>query len=52
MKEIIQVQGMSCTSSVNSIEGSVGEVTVEFDNAQTTVALVKATIEEQGYNVI
>lgn len=67
MKEIIQVLGMSCTSCINSIEGSVGkltgvssvkvdvsrgEVTVEFDNAQTTLTLIKETIKEQGYNVI
>lgn len=58
MRGLMQVQGMSCTSCVNSIEGGVGklivassvkvdvcggEVAVEFDNAQRT---------EEGYNVI
>jgi len=67
MKEIMQVRGMSCTSCINSIEGSIGkltgvfsvkvdvsggEVTVEFDNAQISLVLIKETIEEQGYNVI
>ena len=67
MKEVLNVQGMSCNSCVNSIEGSVGKlvgvssvkvdvaggkVTVEFDNGQETLALIKEKIEEQGYNVI
>ena len=67
MKEVLDVQGMSCNSCVNSIEESVGElagvssvkvdvaggeVTVEFDNGQETLALIKETIEEQGYDVI
>lgn len=58
MRGLMQVQGMSCTSCVNSIEGGVGkligvssvkvdvcgdEVVVEFDNAQRT---------EEGYNVV
>lgn len=67
MKETLKVQGMSCNHCVNSIEGSVGqlagvssvkvdlsngEVTVEFDNQQTTLDQIKETIEEQGYDVV
>ncbi|KMY52533.1 copper resistance protein CopZ [Bacillus sp. FJAT-27231] len=67
MKETLKVQGMSCNHCVNSIEGSVGqlagissvnvnlskgEVTVEFDNQQTTLDKIKETIEDQGYDVV
>lgn len=67
MKETLKVQGMSCNHCVNSIEGNVGqlagvssvkvdlnagEVTVEFNNEQTTVDQIKETIEEQGYDVV
>ncbi|MFA8439798.1 copper chaperone CopZ [Pueribacillus sp. YX66] len=66
MKETIKVQGMSCNHCVNSVEGSVGklagvssvkvnlqagEVSVEFDNKQTTLEKIKETIEEQGYDI-
>lgn len=66
MKETIKVQGMSCNHCVNSVEGNVGkltgvssvkvnlqagEVSVEFDNEQTTLEQIKETIEEQGYDV-
>lgn len=66
MKETIKVQGMSCNHCVNSVEGSLGklagvssvkvnlqagEVSVEFDNEQTTLEQIKETIEEQGYDV-
>ena len=52
MKDTLKVQGMSCNHCVNSIEGSVGELTgvssvkvnlgngevsVEFDNEKTTL---------------
>lgn len=65
MKEVLKVEGMSCGHCVNSIESSVGEltgvssvkvdlakndVTVEYDNAET-LKQVKATIEDQGYDV-
>lgn len=67
MKEVLNVQGMSCNSCVNSIEGSVGQltgvssvqvdvaggkVTVEFDDTPETLAIIRETIEEQGYDVI
>ena len=66
MTETIKVQGMSCNHCVHSVEGSVGkpagvssvkvnledgEVSVEFDNEQTTLEKIKETIEEQGYDV-
>lgn len=65
MKEVLKVEGMSCSHCVNSIELSVGalngvssvkvdlannEVTVEYDNAET-LKEIKETIEEQGYEV-
>lgn len=67
MKETLKVQGMSCNHCVNSVEGSVGqlsgvssvkvnlkdgEVIVEFDNQQTTINQIKETIEEQGYGIV
>lgn len=66
MKEVLKVEGMSCNHCVNSIETSVGElegvssvkvdldkadVTVEFDEAETTLAQIKETIEDQGYDI-
>ncbi|MBO0587730.1 MULTISPECIES: copper chaperone CopZ [unclassified Sporosarcina] len=67
MKDIVKVQGMSCNHCVGSIEGSVGnltgvssvkvdlgsgEVSVEFDNQETTLDQIKETIEEQGYDIV
>ncbi len=66
MKEIVKVEGMSCNHCVNSIESNVGEldgvslvhvsldegnVTVEFDEAKVSLAQIKETIEEQGYDI-
>ncbi|WP_203248027.1 copper chaperone CopZ [Sporosarcina beigongshangi] len=66
MKEILKVEGMSCNHCVNSIETSVGELTgvsavkvdlsskevaVEFDGA-ATLAQIKETIEDQGYDLV
>ena len=66
MKEVLKVEGMSCGHCVNSIETSVGELTgvsavavdlsnkhvsVEFDNA-STLAQIKETIEEQGFDLV
>lgn len=66
MKEILKVEGMSCNHCVNSIETYVGilagvsavkvdlnnnEVSVEFDNA-ATLAQIKETIEDQGYDLV
>lgn len=62
----LNVQGMSCGHCVKAIEGSVGElegvnkvnvkldealVDVSFDETQVTSAVIKETIEEQGYDV-
>lgn len=66
VKEVLKVEGMSCNNCVNAIETNVGElagvtsvkvdlgskeVAVEFDNA-ATLAQVKETIEDQGYDLI
>lgn len=66
MKEVLKVEGMSCNHCVNSVETNVGEiagvstvkadltnkeVSVEFDNA-ATLAKIKETIEEQGYDIV
>lgn len=62
----LQVQGMSCGHCVNSIEGSVGELTgvasvkvhlgegkveVAFDANKVSLENIKNTIEEQGYDI-
>lgn len=67
MKEILKVQGMSCGHCVNSIESSVGElagvssvkvelgsgeVSVAFENEETTLDQIKEVIEDQGYDII
>lgn len=66
MKEVLKVEGMSCNHCVNSVETNVGElagvsavkvdlknkeVAVEFDNA-ATLAQIKETIEDQGYDLV
>ena len=66
MKETLKVEGMSCNHCVNSIETSVGElngvstvnvnldqgdVTVEFDETKISLAQIKETIEDQGYDI-
>lgn len=67
MKDVVKVQGMSCNHCVNSVEGTVGnltgvssvkvnldsgEVAVEFDNEKITLDQIKETIEEQGYDIL
>lgn len=62
----LNVQGMSCGHCVKAVESSVNElngiesvnvnledakVTVAFDDAQVSVAQIKETIEDQGYDV-
>ncbi|WP_172372807.1 copper chaperone CopZ [Sporosarcina jiandibaonis] len=66
MKEVLKVEGMSCNHCVNSIETSVGELTgvsavkvdlgnkevsVEYSD-EATLAKVKETIEDQGYDLV
>ena len=65
-KTTLHVEGMSCGHCVNSIEGSVGKlngvkevkvnlesgtVDVEFNNNEVTLAIIKETIDDQGYDV-
>ena len=62
----LNVAGMSCGHCVNAIEGSVGKlegvqsvkvhlesgkVDVAFDENQVTLAEIKETIDDQGYDV-
>lgn len=63
---VISVAGMSCQHCVNSIKNAVSAVngvkkvqvdlegktvTVEFNPETTSVATIKAAIEDQGYEV-
>ncbi|MED4041062.1 copper chaperone CopZ [Niallia taxi] len=65
-KVTLNVQGMSCSHCVNSVEGSVGElqgvskvkvhlekgtVDVEFNDKEVTLEKIKETIDDQGYDV-
>ncbi|WP_404328130.1 copper chaperone CopZ [Mesobacillus maritimus] len=65
-KITLHVEGMSCNHCVKSIEGSVGElkgvsnvkvhlengtVDVEYHANETTLASIKETIDDQGYDV-
>ncbi|KPB04113.1 copper chaperone CopZ [Bacillus sp. CHD6a] len=62
----LKVNGMSCGHCVKAVEGSVGElegvnsvkvdlssgtVAVEYKSEQVTVAKIKETIDEEGYEV-
>ncbi|MBJ6362588.1 cation transporter [Paenibacillus sp. GCM10012307] len=60
----LNVAGMSCGHCVNSIESALKEVGVEgkvnladgivavaFDENKVTIATIKETIENQGYDV-
>ncbi len=66
-KETLKVSGMTCVHCVKTIEGSVGElegvsgvkvnlqdgtVDLEFDTAVVSLDDIKATIDEQGYDVV
>jgi copper chaperone len=65
-KMTLNVKGMSCGHCINSIEGSVGElsgvttvkvnldsgtVSVEFNPNEVTLDKIKETIDDQGYDV-
>lgn len=64
-KAILNVQGMSCGHCASAVEGALKKigvqgkvdlgaktVTVEYDNAKTSLDAIKAAIEEQGYDVV
>lgn len=65
-KTTLYVEGMSCGHCINTIEGSVsklngvkqvkvnldsGTVDVEFNHNEVTLATIKETIDDQGYEV-
>jgi copper chaperone len=60
----LQVEGMSCSHCVNSVEGAVKKlgatakvdlgsksVAVQFDDAKVSLTAIKEAIEDQGYDV-
>lgn len=64
-KTTLQVEGMSCGHCASSVEGAVKKlgaqgkvdlgaktVTVEYDEAATTLDAIKTAIEDQGYDVV
>lgn len=66
MKEILNVQGMSCGHCVKSVEESVGQlegvnevnakladaqVEVSFNKSEVSLDKIKEVIEERGYEV-
>lgn len=67
MKNVLNVEGMSCMHCINAITNSVGAlegvnkvdvnledktVTVEFDESKTSLDRIKEEIEEQGYDIV
>ncbi|MCM3217069.1 copper chaperone CopZ [Niallia taxi] len=65
-KTTLKVAGMSCGHCVKAVEGSVGElkgvsavkvnleqgqVDVEFNDKEVSLATIKETIDDQGYDV-
>ncbi|OAS82730.1 MULTISPECIES: copper chaperone CopZ [Metabacillus] len=66
-KVTLTVSGMSCGHCVNAIEGNVGKlngvsnvkvhlsegkVDVAFDSAVISLAAIKETIDDQGYEIV
>jgi len=64
VKTTLQVEGMSCQHCVNSVESALkgigaegkvdlknGSVEISYDESSTTIEKIKATIEDQGYDV-
>lgn len=66
-KEILKVEGMSCSHCENAVKNAVGAldgvnsvsvslegktVTVEYDGAKVSLDNIKAEIEDQGYDVV
>jgi len=67
MQTTIDVSGMTCAhcekavkealEALNGVKGvevhlNSGKVDVTYDDAQVTIAAMRAAIEEQGYNVV
>ncbi|TRZ37074.1 copper chaperone [Niallia circulans] len=65
-KTTLKVAGMSCGHCVKAVEGSVGklkgvsavkvnleqgQVDVEFNDKEVSLATIKETIDDQGYDV-
>ncbi|MFC5530191.1 copper ion binding protein [Cohnella yongneupensis] len=64
-KVTLQVEGMSCNHCVKSVENAVKNVgatatvdlsaksvSVEYDQAKTSLLDIKQAIEDQGYDVV
>ncbi|WP_139492097.1 cation transporter [Brevibacillus dissolubilis] len=65
-QKVLKVEGMSCGHCVATIEGSLAkelgvtskvnlankEVTVEYDEARTSIESIKTLIENQGYDLM
>jgi copper chaperone len=66
-KITLNVKGMSCGHCVKAVEGSVsaldgvktvqvnlkgGTVDIEFNNETVSLATIKETIDDQGYDVV
>ena len=66
-KVTLNVKGMSCGHCVKAVEGSVGAldgvknvqvnlkggtVDIEFNNETVSLATIKETIDDQGYDVV
>lgn len=64
MKQLLNVEGMSCGHCITSIEGALKEQTVkakvdlsqetvevDYDEAKIPMDLIKETIEDLGYEV-
>lgn len=65
--KILNVEGMSCSHCENAVKKAVGalsgvdgvevdlkgnKVTVDFDADKVTIDEIKASIEDQGYDVV
>jgi len=66
-KQVLKVEGMSCSHCENAVKKAVGALegvgsvevslagktaTVEFDASKVSVAEIKNAIEDQGYDVV
>ena len=66
-KQVLKVEGMSCSHCENAVKKAVGALdgvgsvavdlagktaTVEFDAVKVNIAEIKNAIEDQGYDVV